>query len=406
MLRPIRSAFRRTETPLPLHNSPHHTNIVSPEAARHLAVTASHLPGQADEPRTVLRRVGLIQLDALTRVDRAHRLTCLARLPRAARAGDIDARLWSRGEAISFETYTHAAALIPIEDWPLFRLNRLAAAQRRDAPGGIELAAVTSMVRSSDHGLTLARIEETAPRAGGDWDWSESKRITEHLLWRGEVVSTDRRLNRRIYDVPERRIPADLRDSVPTRAQVLVGLANRAIRSLGIATATDVARHYNLVPADAGFGLEHGDALPARVEGWGSPAWLSPDPETAAIAASPVPIPEDPRFIGPFDPLIRDRDRSRRIFNFDYTFEAYKPATKRTYGHYVLGVLVGTRFVGRADVRRDGRVLAVIGMFPEPGGNLAQFRDAVGTAAETLAEQMGLTLEIRSSTTALSTDCG
>ncbi|RLP79360.1 winged helix-turn-helix domain-containing protein [Mycetocola lacteus] len=391
---------------MPLHSSPQHTITLTPELARHVAVIASHVPGQADEPRTVLHRVGLIQLDSLTRVDRAHRLTCLARLPRAARAREIDGQLWSRGEAISFETYTHASALIPIEDWPLFRLNRLSAALRRDSPGDTELSGVTALIRASDHGLTLARIEETAPRAGGGWDWSESKRITEHLVWRGEVVSTDRRLNRRVYDVPERRIPAELRDSVPSRAQILVGLANRAIRSLGVATTADVARHYNLVPADAGFGLEHGDALPARVEGWGTPAWLSPDPATTAAVDSPGTVPEDPRFIGPFDPLIRDRDRSRRVFNFDYTFEAYKPASKRVYGHYVLGVLVGTRFMGRVDVRRDGKVLAVDGIFPEPGGNLAQFRDAVGTAAETLAEQMGLTLEIRNPTNTLSTDCG
>ncbi|MCS4276515.1 uncharacterized protein YcaQ [Mycetocola sp. BIGb0189] len=391
---------------MPLHSSPQHTITLTPELARLVAVIASHVPGQADEPRTVLHRVGLIQLDSLTRVDRAHRLTCLARLPRAARSREIDGQLWSRGEAISFETYTHASALIPIEDWPLFRLNRLSAALRRDSPGNTELSGVTALIRASDHGLTLARIEETAPRAGGGWDWSESKRITEHLVWRGEVVSTDRRLNRRVYDVPERRIPTELRDSVPSRAQILVGLANRAIRSLGVATTADVARHYNLVPADAGFGLEHGDALPARVEGWGTPAWLSPDPATTAAVDSPGTVPEDPRFIGPFDPLIRDRDRSRRVFNFDYTFEAYKPASKRVYGHYVLGVLVGTRFMGRVDVRRDGKVLAVDGIFPEPGGNLAQFRDAVGTAAETLAEQMGLILEIRNPTNTLSTDCG
>jgi len=75
---------------VPLHSSPQHTITLTPELARHVAVIASHVPGQADEPRTVLHRVGLIQLDSLTRVDRAHRLTCLARLPRAARAREID----------------------------------------------------------------------------------------------------------------------------------------------------------------------------------------------------------------------------------------------------------------------------------------------------------------------------
>ncbi|WP_183086247.1 DNA glycosylase AlkZ-like family protein [Mycetocola tolaasinivorans] len=373
-----------------LHNPTRPPISLSALEARRIAAAASLVPAGATTPQSILTRVGLIQLDALARVDRAHRLTGLARLPGNARAPEIDATLWSRGEAVSFETHTHAAALIPVEDWPLFRLNRMSATQRRDAPSAAELEGVTALIRESNHGLTLARIEETAPRSGGRWDWSECKRITEHLVWRGDIVSTDRRLNRRIYDVPERRIPEPLLNRTLSRSQILIGLANRAIDALGVATASDVAHYYNLTPADAAYGLEHGHAIPTRVEGWSAPTWTSPVSELLTTPQSP-----DPRLIGPFDPLIRDRDRARRVFNFDYTFEAYKPAAKRIYGHYVLGVILGSEFIGRADVRREGRTLIVNALFPEPGTNAAHFRAAASAAAETLASQLALTTSVR-----------
>ena len=48
-------------------------------------------------------------------------------------------------------------------------------------------------------------------------------------------------------------------------------------------------------------------------------------------------------FIGPLDNLIWDRDLIRWLFDFDYTWEVYKPAEQRQYGHYVLPVLYGDR---------------------------------------------------------------
>ena len=54
-------------------------------------------------------------------------------------------------------------------------------------------------------------------------------------------------------------------------------------------------------------------------------------------------------FIGPLDNLIWDRDLIRWLFDFDYTWEVYKPAEQRKYGHYVLPVLYGDRFVARVE---------------------------------------------------------
>ena len=74
-------------------------------------------------------------------------------------------------------------------------------------------------------------------------------------------------------------------------------------------------------------------------------------------------------FIGPLDNLIWDRDLIRWLFDFDYTWEVYKPAAQRKYGHYVLPVLYGDRFIARVEpiFDRKARVLTIVNWWWEAG---------------------------------------
>ena len=74
------------------------------------------------------------------------------------------------------------------------------------------------------------------------------------------------------------------------------------------------------------------------------------------------------RVISPFDPVIRDRKRLKRLFNFDYRIEVFVPEAQRQYGYYVFPLLEGDRFVGRIDMKRDTRTktLNVTGLWWEP----------------------------------------
>lgn len=357
---------------------------LSTEEARHIVVSAQ-FPSRPVSAMEVLRTGRVIQLDALTRVEKSHKLTCLTRLSRDFEATQIDDQLWSSAMAVSFETYTHAACLFPIEDWPLLRLARERAARRPDAPAAQARQAVLDVVTATDSGATLRNIEGAGTKTSG-WGWSEGKRAAEHLVWRGDLICSTRRDGQRVYDLPERRVPPAILGTTLDDEEILAGLARNTLRSLGIVTTADFASHYHLNAADAERGLLLAGAEAVAVEGWPESGWIDSNltPGTSNSAE------RGPRLVGPFDNLLRDRARARRVFNFDYTFEAYKPARLRLYGHYVLALLVGNELVGRVDAQREGGALVVGRTFPEPDRPLLRFDEEMVVAASILASQLGI----------------
>ncbi len=356
---------------------------LSEPEARQLVVAATFGGYPLSGGASVLRHTGLLQLDPLSRVEKAHRLTCLARMDASGSAGAIDGELWSAGEATSFETWVHGMCLVPVEDWPLLRLIH----ERASVPAPSNetarvLAEVRAIVTSSQDGVTISDIERPGGGTTG-WDWSERKHATEHMLRTGELVCTARRGTRRVYDLPERRIPGHLLSAHLSDDDILASLAMRALTAMGLATIGDIARYYNLSAEHARRGLETSNAQQVAVQGWSSVGWMLPSAESQVGACSHEPV-----LIGPFDNMIWDRDRTRRVFGFDYTFEAYKPKDKRVYGYYVLGLLEDGKFIGRADLRREGNDLIVLSAHAELATEIDRFRASLESALERLARQL------------------
>lgn len=364
-------------------------------------------PGHYDDAGAVLRGLGLIQLDPLTRVSTAQRLTSLTRLPRSARAEEVDAALWPAGpdspaEPVSFEAFTKVACVFPLEDWPLLQLRREtvreAAASTLDRSVAEQIREV---VAQSPRGVQVGTLEAAlgSARTTG-WNWSEIKQSAELMVRTGELVITARDGVVRLFDLPERALPAALREAEHLPADELrAGLARRAAGALTVMTVGDFARHYHLSRADAAHGIELAGLVPLQVQGWKETAYSLPElldsadelAETDSRGLGPV---QEARLIGPFDPLLRDRRRAQRIFGFDYTFEAYVPKAKRIYGHYVMGVLSGARLIGRVDLWRKDGELVVNRVFPETGVPRRSVDARTTAAAGTLARQLGVGLRI------------
>src|SRR3954454_2736305 len=207
----------------------------------------------------VIDRVGLIQIDSVNVLSRAHYLPTFSRL------GAYDPALLDKLSHYAprrlFEYWGHEASLIPVELHPLLRWRMRRA--HDDAWGGMRriaqdrpelVAAVLGDLRARGP-LTasqLGHLDEPRGKKGPWWDWSDVKRALEYLFWSGEVTSARRRRFERLYDVPERVLPASvLATPSPSDDQTQRELLRVAARCLGVATESDLRDYFRLPAADA-----------------------------------------------------------------------------------------------------------------------------------------------------------
>ncbi|MCS4485706.1 DNA glycosylase AlkZ-like family protein [Staphylococcus americanisciuri] len=69
-------------------------------------------------------------------------------------------------------------------------------------------------------------------------------------------------------------------------------------------------------------------------------------------------------FLSPFDNLIYNRTRLKKLFSFDYRLEAYIPKKKRKNGYYALPILIENNLIGTIDLNynREEKELIVLSL--------------------------------------------
>jgi uncharacterized protein YcaQ len=314
-----------------------------------------------------LGRLALHQIDSVNVLVRAHYLPAFSRLGPYDRAL-LDRAAWGkRRERRLFEYWAHEASLLPLALHPLLRW-RMARAARGEA-GWTALRGFAGERRAEAEAV-LRRIESEGPMAASDfehgrsragwWEWGETKHALEYLFWSGRVTTATRRGSfERVYDLTERVIPpAILALPTPAEADAHRALIDLSARALGVATATDLRDYFRLKPGEAKAAIdtlaEDGALIPVAVEGWRQGAYLH------AEARRPRRV-RGQALLAPFDPLIWERARAERLFNFRYRIEIYTPAPKRVHGYYVLPFLLDEALVARVDLKSDrqqGRLVA------------------------------------------------
>jgi uncharacterized protein YcaQ len=243
----------------------------------------------------VLRRLGAVQLDTISVLARSHELVAYARLGPIPR-DRIERAYWHPRHPAAFEYWSHAACVLPIEEWPYYAFKRRALrarGQRWHQSQDTVCAEVLTRLRAEG---PLNATQLGGAKAGGDWwDWSDTKIAVEWLLDVGEVVCVRRDGWRRIYDLPERVLPREVLDRDPSDAECLAHLAAVAARALGVATRADLVDYHRLrelTDGQARFADYVDDAAlaagltPVAIEGAGqvTAGWADP----AALAVTPV----------------------------------------------------------------------------------------------------------------------
>jgi uncharacterized protein YcaQ len=386
--------------------------LVSVATARRLLLGAQ---GLLDDPRGrvtadrlyhLIERMGFIQIDSINVVERAHHLTLASRL-QGYRPSLFDRLL--EAERRLFEHWTHDASAIPTLWYPYwrFRFERYVRKVRehpwwkeRIGPHPDDLI---DRVRERlvQEGPLMTRDFEDTRDDGADrtwWGWKPEKAALEYLWRTGEAAIVGRVNFHKVYDLADRALPEAHAAPRPTVEEHLDWACRTAIERLGVASPDEVAAFWraadlNEVKAWCARATAAGDIVPVRVEavdGSVRNAYAVPDWEERA--ASLPPAPPRIRLLSPFDPILRDRRRSLRLFGFDYRFEAFVPAPQRRYGYYVLPILEGERLVGRLDpklYREEGR-LEVRQVWWEPGVRPSKARDLrLEAAVERLARFTG-----------------
>ncbi|MFI9822471.1 winged helix-turn-helix domain-containing protein [Streptomyces sp. NPDC052013] len=333
------------------------TTELSADEARRIALRAQGFLGAPDRRagvRGVLRHLGAVQLDTISVLARSHELIPYARLGAVGRRTVEDA-YWKTGSEPphAFEYWSHAACILPVEEWPHFAFRRRAYRNRphwnHELPDGTYEQVIKQL--RAEGPLTATELGG-AKRTSEWWDWSGSKVAVERALMYGEVVCVERRGWKRVYDLAERAIPDALLHDELDDTECLRRLVRLAGQSLGVGTRADIADYHRLKGEQVDAVIADSGLVPVTVEGWSKPAWADP-----AALATPPRGRHRTTLLSPFDSLIWERARTERIFGFTHRLEAYVPKQKRVYGYFAMPVLAGGRLVGRVDPAREGRTL-------------------------------------------------
>ncbi|AOL07410.1 MULTISPECIES: crosslink repair DNA glycosylase YcaQ family protein [Burkholderia] len=307
-----------------------------------------------------IRRMAQLQIDTIHVVARSPYLVLFSRL------GDFSPQWLDEhlAEARLFEYWSHEACFLPVEQFGLMRYKML------DPSGmGWKYAAEWHEQNRPDIERLLARIRAEGPvrsadftredgvKGNGWWDRKPEKRHLEVLFTTGDLMVSERRNFKRVYDVRERVLPDwdDTRD-LPPRSAVLPALLDYTCRALGVVRADWVADYYRLPRRSYRAELEQlagaGDLIPVAIDDWKEPAYVHRSLEALLPAAEADTLRSTvTTLLSPFDPVVWDRRRASTLFGFDYTIECYTPGHKRRYGYFCLPVLHRGRLVGRIDAK-------------------------------------------------------
>ena len=385
--------------------------VIPADAARRLFMGAQ---GLLDDPSVrvtkvslakLIRRLGFVQMDTINVVERAHHLTLHTRMDGFKQAQFAQALEKDRS---LFEHWTHDASAIPVEWFPHWKPRFLKDKARiqgnawwqyhfRGVDGEQVVAQVLERI-TSEGPLKSADFAHPEKR-GPWWGWKPQKAALDFLWRTGQLAIVKRIHFHKVYDLTERVLPVQHFASEPDEETHIHWACSSALERLVVASPKELADFWAILDVAQVKAWCEREAKAGRIAAVTVESADGSRPRAAIAMADwetrlqhlPA-APDRTRLLCPFDPVLRDRARALRLFDFDYRFEAFVPDGKRTYGYFVLPILEGERIVGRLDPKfhRDQSLLEIKGLWWEPGVKATKARkNALQTALERLADFIG-----------------
>jgi len=321
---------------IPLSTVRHH------HMARHRLCEAPTGPGKDGDLDQLLQDLTFVQLDSINTVARAHHMILHARRTNY-RPKALDALLAKRQ---IFEHWTHDASAIHIDNFVHWKLKcdrdavTLRGRYKNWHRDGFEQKFDAVLRQISDHGACCSSDVGTEEKkgSGGWWDWHPSKTALEYLWRSGEISVTRREGFRKFYDLTERVIPPEHLNARVAPDVTIDHACTTALNALGFATSGELAAFWDIItPAEAkawcADQLAQGALIEVMLEtAQGKPrrSFARPDALDMRLMAPTKRI----RILSPFDPALRDRKRTERLWGFHYRIEVFVPEAKRQYGYY------------------------------------------------------------------------
>jgi uncharacterized protein YcaQ len=319
----------------------------------------------------IINKLRYVQIDTISVINRAHHHILWNRNSKYSEKHlhDLQAK-----ERLIFEYWTHAMSFIPMEDyryslprmknfkkpkskWLKYRFNQ----SKKYFSYVLDRIKEEGQLSSSDF------ENDTGKKGGTWWEWKPTKTALEYLFWQGELMISERKNFQKYYDLPERVLPKNIDLTFPSKKELSRYFILNALNSLGVATEKEILKF--MQPGKSKVSdlqivdktsmkrtidelHEDGDIISLFVEN---------DHKTINYALPGI-IEEMParkkrishvHLLSPFDNLIIQRERIKRLFNFDYAIECYLPPTKRKYGYFVTPILWNNNFAGRLDPKAD-----------------------------------------------------
>ncbi|MCA1968403.1 MAG: winged helix-turn-helix domain-containing protein [Rhizobium sp.] len=309
----------------------------------------------------LIHDLGFVQVDSIATVERAHHQILFSR-NQTYRPEHLTALL--EKDRTLFEHWTHDASIIPSAFFPYWK-HRFVRREARILENwakwqgeGFDQAFDETYAKIRERGPIMAReVKAEDHKSGGWWNWHPSKTALEFLWHTGKLAIAGRDNFQKVYDLSERVIPPEHFAAEVDPDAFIDWACRQALTRLGFATHGEIAAFFDLVtPQEAKAWVEDHraeleDVLIETIDG---------KPRSSLALAESLPAlmnpPEPPariRALSPFDPLIRDRARTERLFGFFYRIEIFVPEPKREYGYYVFPLLESDRLIGRIDMKAD-----------------------------------------------------